>query len=196
MEIIILANESLNIDELANPLVTIGLNVQKISDISDLDLKMNKPELIIYFCTKDEGIKFNKIALKENLKWIPVTISYTLARIGPLLIPKETACYKCLDLRMNAAGIVALNNTDKIFDLAFSLTCKMIAMEVLKLYSKSNPSLKCNLINQLFDVNLLNLSGELCKIYYVPTCSDCGVQTGFNPELQFIQEKSLVSIYD
>lgn len=193
MELVIIANESLKIEELANPLTKMGFTIQKIKDYKDLDLKVSKPELIIYFCTKDEGLKFNTIALKEGLKWIPISISYSLARIGPLFIPNETACYKCLDLRMSAASIPALKETGKILDLAFSLACKMLAIEVLKLYSKSSPSLKSNLINQLFDVNLLNLSGELSKIYYVPTCPECGVKNNFNPELQFIREKSLVS---
>lgn len=196
MEMIVVANESLNVGELINPLVEMGFNIQKISNINEFNFKINKPELTIYFCTKDEGLEFNKIALQEGLKWIPVTVSYSLARIGPLFIPNETACYKCMELRMAAAGIQPLTDTDKVFNLAFSLACKMIAMEVVKLYSKSSSALKCNLINHLLNVNLLNLSGELSKVYYVPTCLDCGVQTGFNPELQFIREKSLVSTHE
>ena len=196
MEIFVLAKEIYNTNDLIDSLENMGMKVQKFNNINDVNYKITKPELIIYFCTRDEGLIFNKIALQHSLKWIPVNVSYNLARIGPIFIPNETACYNCLDLRMKAGNIPSLTNTDKVLDLAFSLLCKIISIEILKLYSRSTPSIKCNLVNQILDVNLLNLSGELSRVYYVPSCPECGVESEFNAELQFIKEKAAVNIYD
>jgi hypothetical protein len=194
MSILIISPEQLPIQELIYPLKEVGIDV-KHCNTYDLREK-NHYKLVINFCTKEEGLAFNQIALKENITWIPIEVSYSIARVGPIIIPNETACYNCLNLRMKSNGVEELRSFDKFFKLSFSLVCKVLAIEIVKWVTREKNPFVCNLINNILEINSFILDGTLSPVYYVPSCSECGVSSDVNSEMQFIRGKSMVEIYD
>lgn len=194
MSILIISSKQLPIQELISPLKEVGIDMYHRNAY---DFKEDKYyDLIINFCTKEEGLAFNRIALKENITWIPVEFSYSITRIGPIIIPNETACYQCMDLRMKANRVEDLRSVDKLFNLSFSLVCKVIAIEIVKWVTREKSPYACNLINNILELNSFNLDGYLSPVFYVPSCPECGLNSGLNAELQFVREKSMVEIYD
>jgi bacteriocin biosynthesis cyclodehydratase domain-containing protein len=58
---------------------------------------------LIIACDVSPGFAFfdavNQACLATGTRWLRVAISGTSAHLGPTVVPYETACYTCLDLR-------------------------------------------------------------------------------------------------
>ena len=188
--VLIIAPEYFPTHELQAPLQE--LDIEVTVSTSDAAAFTKAADLVVYFCTEEEGLKFNKLAVKNGLTWIPVTFSHSIGRIGPLVIPNQTACYKCFTMRMRSNGVPELKASSKLFNLSFSLFAKIVAIEIVKWFTKEQRSFSSNLINHMIEFNAFTLEGVKGPVHYVPTCPDCGIQAKRNPELQFLREKSTV----
>jgi bacteriocin biosynthesis cyclodehydratase domain-containing protein len=131
--------------------------------------------LTIVFDAETHGMMVNDEAIRLGAAWLPVQFSHMKARIGPLIVPHETPCYQCVQMRMQAGEVPKMAAKSVYFSLSFSLVCKIIALETVKWTSRETNSFVPASLGHQIVIDAFHLKGELQPVYQVPSCPVCGI---------------------
>lgn len=149
----------------------------------DLDklVKDKKPNLLIYCDDNfdlEKCLKYNRISINRNIPFLPYRRTYLNIEIGPLVLPKKTACYYCSDSRKKSASMYVDEFEKSTISLSldrklnFPIGIEYLTLEVLKILSEIyTPSLK----NKLFSFDLITGKTSLYPVFRLPRCRECGV---------------------
>lgn len=139
--------------------------------------------------------KANEACLHTGTRWLPVGLRASEGYVGPTVIPRQTACYKCYDLRMKAN----LVNYEpyRLYEehlcavehrLAFGslpqfarIVADLAATEVLKVLTHFSPVTS---YGRMFTLNFLTLAGEFQEILKLPRCPMCGEPSQHRPMMK------------
>lgn len=158
---------------------------------SDWQARVDPKTLACVVATSDFGGQalfqdWNAWCVQQACWFLPVALVNLVGTIGPLVIPKETACYACFLARQNAnlqdatsraltenAGVHAQEVIGFLPPMANALA-NFAAMEVLKLLSRVLPNRH---IGQIIEVNLLGTRLTTRKVVKLPHCPVCSSHT-------------------
>jgi thiazole/oxazole-forming peptide maturase SagC family component len=125
--------------------------------------------------------ELNRFCIEHKRSYLPVTLYNGMGRVGPLVVPYETACYECFYARANS-HLVDQEMRQAIDDAAFagqpftgfhpsmaSILGDFAAMELTKFYSGSFPPNT----GVMVEVNLIATQVTKRKVLKVPRCVVC-----------------------
>ncbi|MFB9325018.1 TOMM precursor leader peptide-binding protein [Paenibacillus aurantiacus] len=166
----------------------------------DIEVKLAaKPEeidarsdLVLVLQAEKHGSAFNAYALKQGITWLPVQFSHTIGRIGPLIIPKVTACFACLELRCASNGVPPLMHKENRFAVSWSLIGAIAAMETIKWVSRHTNNFSPLSLGHVIEFDAFHLQGDVNPVYKLPTCPSCGVRHQAHLAAQPWREAELV----
>ena len=125
--------------------------------------------------------EFNLATLASKTTWTSARLSGFELLIGPTVIPGETPCFRCLELRLKSnvpdhSEYVAVQEYLKIGRLraemlAITPGVDLLALEVLKIITWFMPPAT---YAHLYSLSLLTLQSKLHPILKIPRCSACG----------------------
>ena len=170
-------------------LENLGIEVRTIHNLEEVD---PASDLVVVLHAERQGNSFNTYALKEGITWLPVQFSHTIGRIGPIIIPKVSACFECLKLRCDSNGIPPLVVKDTKFELSWTLISLITATETVKWVSRHTNSFEPLSLGHLIEFDGFHLHGEVNPVYKLPTCPVCGARHKAHLAAQLWQEAELV----
>jgi thiazole/oxazole-forming peptide maturase SagC family component len=149
-------------------------------------LSDTRPDILV--CTSDFGgmqlmRDFNKFCVENDVLFLPVVLQDFRGWIGPLVIPRETACYECTLSRQNSLmpdhdirRSIELSAYEGQEVIGFhpsmaSILGDMAVMELTKLFAKI---LNTWNVGHLIEVNMLKTEIKSRRILKVPRCPVCG----------------------
>lgn len=136
---------------------------------------------------------WNSICLQQKKHFFPVVLENMIGYLGPHVLPGETACYQCLELRQNShfsnpevhqAIQRTLGRTQLVgFHPSMPyILGDLAAFELMKFYSTKGNS---HNIGTLIEIDLLKLqliTRSVLKIPRCPACSPMNIKASINPE--------------
>ncbi|WMJ77206.1 MULTISPECIES: hypothetical protein [unclassified Sedimentibacter] len=160
-------------------------NTNDLEDISRI-IENNKIDLVICYDSvfNINLCKFiNKKCLENNISFLFSHFKNLYAIIGPIIMPHETPCLNCLELRkINNYEFIDLekyymkeyyniNNQRILYPTFFyKITSKLISLEIFKFYFADE---SCNLIGKELEIDLKNYKTNYNRILYNPQCQIC-----------------------
>lgn len=137
--------------------------------------------------TSDFGVspvlsQLNQFCVEGNIHFLPVVLHNLNGYIGPLVIPKETACYECLRSRENSHFLDSARHRaseDTAFTgqryigfhpLMASILADFAAFELTRFYSGLLPQPN---MGKLIELDLLSSRLVSRKVLKAPRCSIC-----------------------
>ncbi len=124
--------------------------------------------------------RVNALALERNTRWISYRAAGIGYEVGPLVVPHETACYRCLEYRRAAnaplydeAASVATQLTREgksIGSLPIAFGADVVALEAIRLLSGFARPLTYGAV---FTFDLLSYEGALHPVLKIPRCRAC-----------------------
>lgn len=171
------------VTELSHPSTWV---TQTHSEASSFDL--------IVACEESPAFDFfdavNRACLANGTRWLRVSISGTLAQLGPTVVPYQTACYMCLDFRQRThqsdldgyLGYRAqIGKVDDRYDEGslvplWSALANQVAVEVMRLLIGFTPPVTIGRIYEFNAVSPVAISHDVLR---VPRCESCGRRRTF-----------------
>jgi bacteriocin biosynthesis cyclodehydratase domain-containing protein len=144
---------------------------------------------LIVACEESPAFAFfeavNRACLASGIRWLHVSISGTLAQLGPTVVPHQTACYTCLELRQRThqpelEGYLAHRDQTSKLDgprdegsLAplWSMLSGQVAVEVMRLLIGFTPPVT---IGRFYEFSAVSPSAISHEVLRVPRCLHCG----------------------
>jgi thiazole/oxazole-forming peptide maturase SagC family component len=138
---------------------------------------------------------FNELALATGTPWTSGRMAGLEFHIGPTVIPFETACYKCFELRFKSnlpdlseyqlfESFISSNRVSE-GALAFSPAPSLLALEVLKsLAWFASPATW----GRMYSFNLVTLEARLHPVLKLPRCPACGRPAQSRPTVHAWQQ--------
>ncbi|MFC4098455.1 TOMM precursor leader peptide-binding protein [Paenibacillus xanthanilyticus] len=149
-------------------------------------------DLVLVLQAEKQGSAFNAYALKKGITWLPVQFSHTVGRIGPLIIPKVTACFACMELRSGSNGVQPLLPKANRFAVSWSLISAIAATETIKWVSRHTNNFSPLSLGHVIEFDAFHLQGDVNPVYKLPTCPSCGVRHQAHLAAQPWREAELV----
>ena len=139
----------------------------------------------------------NAAALQENVRWLRASLEGFEAQLGPCVLPRETACYTCYELRVKGNW----SNYDE--NLAFEeylctadaggvdfgclaptsgLLGSLAALECLKLLTGFSYPMTCG---KLWRFNMNTFEARAHEVLKLPRCPSCGLTAHSPAEAQW-----------
>lgn len=127
--------------------------------------------------------RLNQHCINENVTFVPVILSDMVGYVGPIIIPYETACYKCLCLRQMSHTIsstpddLQANRTVIGRELIgfhpsmANILGDLTAFELTRFYSEVLPS---ETFGRVLQINLLAGAMVARTALKIPRCPACG----------------------
>jgi bacteriocin biosynthesis cyclodehydratase domain-containing protein len=147
---------------------------------------------LIVACAESPAFRFfdtiNRACLASHTRWLRVCISGTSAQLGPTVVPHQTACYTCLDLRLRThqpeldaySAYQAQQETAPMDEGSlgplWSILAGQAAMEVMRLLTGFAPPATIGRFHELSAVSPVAVSHNVLK---VPRCASCGRRRTF-----------------
>jgi bacteriocin biosynthesis cyclodehydratase domain-containing protein len=129
----------------------------------------------------DHHAAINQAALHENIPWIGYRIFRTRLEIGPTVIPHETACYRCYELRRvsNSPGFYdelelqrrLVENGGDLGTLNITLGADLLALEVVKSLTHFTSAAT---YGHVYVLDIVSLESHTRPLLRIPRCPDCG----------------------
>jgi bacteriocin biosynthesis cyclodehydratase domain-containing protein len=132
----------------------------------------------------------NRACLASGIRWLRVAISGTSAQLGPMVVPNQTACYTCLDLRLRThepdldgylayraqVGTRDSRSDEGCIAPLCSALAGQVALEVMRLLTGFAPPVTFSRFYQFCAVSPVAISHEVLRI---PGCASCGRRRTF-----------------
>ncbi len=161
-----------------NPYVGLDI-IDKLDDMPESPGEMF-PKILIYcsdLFSEKSCERLNKICL-DNL--IPLLVYRQMLLeilVGPLIIPKETACYVCYNLRRKAALFEMENHNNNTMNpdiprLNFPIGTDLLALDTIKFLTGIMEPISRN---RIIRINIGSGHMEVHSILKLPRCTACGV---------------------
>jgi bacteriocin biosynthesis cyclodehydratase domain-containing protein len=116
----------------------------------------------------------NRASLQRGCVWLPGQVEYGSGLIGPMLLPRETSCYRCFTHRREANITMpsAPSNTDEAVPAALA-TCigSIMVLEAIRLLSGFAPP---HLVGRVLTVSLFSPYLATHRVLRLPNCPACG----------------------
>lgn len=131
--------------------------------------------------------EWNSFCVEAGVRLLPVLLHDLVGYIGPLVVPRETACFECLWLRQNsnlenaaharAGDLAAFQGqvVDARVPLAAGLVARLGAFEVYRFFARSVPGWRPDRVLE-FDLCASTLQAR--KFLRAPRCPVCGAFAG------------------
>jgi molybdopterin-synthase adenylyltransferase len=132
----------------------------------------------------------NQICLERGVRWISCRNLGFRVEVGPLVVPRETACFKCFQLR-KASNTESYDDFIKLREslaargaglgaLNIVLGYEVLALEILKSLSGfSPPSTYAN----VWSFDPVTLASQLHPVLKLPRCPACGAASRNRPSM-------------
>lgn len=170
-----------------NPNIQVDVIRKDIKSSKDIVPLIERCDLVI-LCNDAINIPLcrlvNEACLEKKVQWINSSIEGTEALIGPLILPYETACYTCYELRRKGNEkyfeeymafekylIDNPNSNIQYGSLKFfgNLVATIVAQIVVKLFTNIGSAD----YGKLFIVNMLTPKIEVEEVLKLPICPTC-----------------------
>jgi len=134
--------------------------------------------------------RWNRLCLALDRHFLPVVLQDLVGYVGPLVVPRETACLECYTARLasNSRGVdVELPNEQAAFHgqhvtglhpSMASVLGDIAVIELTKFYTRALPLWNAATVTE---VNLLATRIESRKVLRVPRCPACSTLTRRSP---------------
>jgi thiazole/oxazole-forming peptide maturase SagC family component len=157
-----------------------------LSAASALD-SLDETTVHCVIATSDSGVlsgirTWNSYCVDRRLNFMPVTLQAHVAYIGPLVIPGETACFACLELRQRSVKDkdpdqviiedACLNGQDVVgfHPSMISVAAEFATIELMKAYG---PLVVFRRVGMLLEVDLLAGAVHARRVLKIPRCPVC-----------------------
>ncbi len=145
---------------------------KKITNSEDIQSEIEKADFII--CTLDKPARvirrlINDLCIRYNKPVIFSGFSEHVAMIGPFVVPKETACLKCIEREMTEEPMNNVLITPSYGPLCL-LISSLITNEVINYFYKFNPN---SLIGKTMMLNILTYELKIIDWERKETCEVC-----------------------
>lgn len=172
------------ISELAAPATW---SSKDLSEVANLDL--------IVACEEAPAFSFfeavNRACLATGNRWLRVAISGTSAQLGPTVVPNQTACYTCFDLRLRThqpelEGYIAYRaHLDRLGSGAdegkstplWLVVAGQAGLEVVRLLIGFSPPVT---IGRFYELSASSPLTTAHDVFKVPRCPSCGRRRTFS----------------
>lgn len=127
-------------------------------------------------------LDWNNYCLENKIFFLPLLLDRCVGKVGPLIIPGESACYQCLNSRENSNLYSASKARIREFAAAggqqvvgflpsmASIVGDIAAVELLKFAGRTLPWST----GEYIEVNLLSPAMKSHKVLKLPRCKACG----------------------
>lgn len=172
--------------------------IEKVPLISDNDMenffKTKKPHCLV--ATSDFGglsllRQWQSFCFEKELHFFPITLQNSVGYLGPLVIPRQTACYECFMARCNS-NLEEYETLRKVEEVAFegqnvsgfhpsmaTILADFALIELSKFYG--HWCLSPNLTNAFIKINMLDNRLMRHKVLKIPKCSLCSSLNNISP---------------
>lgn len=128
--------------------------------------------------------EFNSYCVEQNVPFLPVSLDRLIGGVGPLVMPRETACYECLRARENSnfeqpelaraaedpKAVWQRQMLEAFHPSAAAILGDLAAMQITKVFSGVMPYR----VGRLIEVALLAPDMQEHKVLKLPRCPVCG----------------------
>jgi bacteriocin biosynthesis cyclodehydratase domain-containing protein len=136
------------------------------------------PDLVVYCPDRfdsNAGMEINGLCLERAIPWMLYRRHLHEVDIGPLMIPRETACFACYDSRIQASH--SMHTTDAFEDLNLPqlnlpLGVDLLALEVLKFLTGAIEPVA---YGRIWRLDVFSGLLELHAVLKLPRCPACGM---------------------
>lgn len=144
------------------------------------------PDCIILTCDfggPDIAREWNAFCVAHSVHFYPAFVSDHVGLVGPMVLPRQSACYECFALRERAASaeIELHRSTDELAYFSQSsfgfvkpmaqAVAALAATELLKFYSQALPG---GNIGRMIEYDMLAPLLETHRVLKLPRCPVCG----------------------
>jgi len=130
----------------------------------------------------DHHAAINRAALKRKIPWIGYRLMRTRLEIGPTVIPFETACFHCYELRRisNSAAFadelelqrrLLANGGADLGTLNLTLGADLLALEIVKSLTQFTSAAT---YGHVYVMDVVSLETNVRPILKIPRCPECG----------------------
>lgn len=156
----------------------------------EIDEKDIKDSDIVLFCSDKPDFKtphlINELCVKNDTPWISARFDGLTGEVGPLVVPRKTACYNCYDKRIKSN----LENIDEqlVFEKHleknepanygslnqfYTIIAEYLSLEVIKYITKYEHPVTLGAV--LF-IDFDNYENKLYKVLKIPRCPVCSMR--------------------
>lgn len=121
--------------------------------------------------------RINELCVQGNIAFIPFRQLNTAVEVGPLVIPRQTACYKCYEFRRQAVDGFQLDEVGT-FRRPSPIGLDWLCLEAIKALTWiTEPATK----GHLWRMDILTGEAKLHPVLKLPRCPVCGVHRRHPP---------------
>jgi molybdopterin-synthase adenylyltransferase len=126
--------------------------------------------------------EWNEFCIENNAIFLPAVLQNMIGYVGPLVVPRVTACFECLRARQNAnlldpeeERVTEYHADEGQFVTGYhpamaSTVADVASFELTKFYAKLYPVMR---VGHLIEINLMSSTMKARKVLRVPRCSAC-----------------------
>lgn len=126
----------------------------------------------------------NRACLASRTRWLCVSVSAKSARLGPTIVPHQTACYTCLEIRLrthqpDAEGYAAFRQHMDASDCTVdegsvapfrSAVAAQAALEAMRLLTGFSPAVS---VGRFYEFTAVSPAAVSHDVFRVPRCPSC-----------------------
>jgi len=144
--------------------------------------------------------EINAWALRARAPWLLLAAGGFFARVGPVFVPCETACYVCYRARLDAnvssyddymrvmapirAGRIDRARADDLDPAIATVVAGLAALEVVLFFAARVSELRPSLYGAFADYSLLTHTTTIHRVLKLPRCPACGAQASGHPTIR------------
>jgi thiazole/oxazole-forming peptide maturase SagC family component len=162
-------------------------NITSVKEISSIIEGCNLVILAANYLFSPLYKLLNQACLNKNIIWTSCTIDNIRGLIGPTIIPRETACYTCYEIRMKSNIInydeylifeqfIRSNPLNrKAYGQLYSfplIVASLMALETIKILTNIAPP---STYGNVLILDFLTMKMQQHPILKIPRCPDCGL---------------------
>lgn len=137
------------------------------------------------FGQADALLDINRVALRTNRPFLPVSLSELLGYIGPLAQPYESACLRCYRartesnnpnyeaaraVRKHAAANPHVVMSSGLLPPMPAILGEVAASEITKFIAGFPP---CDTVGRVIELNVISFGATVRRVLKIPRCPDC-----------------------
>ncbi|MEZ5016129.1 MAG: hypothetical protein R2800_03700 [Flavipsychrobacter sp.] len=165
------------IETMGNPYSNIYLHKTTSQDLDANTIINAEVDVVIYMAenfSETIAVKINDLCKQHKKDFLPYQVSFPKVYIGPFYIYKQSACYKCFQIRKSAAAhnlppqAVSPDNAN----LNISLGVDFICLEIVKYYSYIADLAT---VDNIWVLDVFSGKTFFETVFKIPRCPICGV---------------------
>jgi len=134
-------------------------------------------ELFVLCSDKMENYEFfNRMFNSKRKKWLSARMNEYIGEIGPIVIPKRTACFKCYTIRKLSADYLERKENAPIDlkkkDICAEIIADILVLKIMKIIGNDEDIKDFNSVIEIDPINNAIFRHTVLK---VPNCEVCGV---------------------